>query len=187
MNKKTSKTVLLVLYLILGVYSAGEIICSYKFFLDPSGGIPNVYIGLQVIMILVLVPSISGTIFGVRELLIPSMTANLIYIVIYVIFSVLIVTAIIGTSQKWLCVLVLICKMPLFVVLAIFACRFYKMFVKNERLDEINMENDYTFRRFGKLFDYIKVPIQKGIKQIFASYTFVTIKSREEMKYDCNL
>lgn len=152
MNTKTATKVILVLFVITMTFCITEIVCSYKIFLDPTGSIRNVNIGLQVIMLCAIIPSISGTIFGVREPLLPLMISSIVNIIIYTISGILVVVGVIETSYTWLLVILMICKIILLVVLFLVMYRFVKKLVKNQQIEAIDEENDYAFKRFGKYF-----------------------------------
>lgn len=147
---------LFVLFFIVAGCSVVEIAFAYKIYTDLTGGMANVEIGLQIITLLVLLPSIFGTVSGVRESSLPLIISNLVNLILYFISGILVIFGTVETSNKLLAVMMLSCKMVLFVILTIFMYGFGRNFEKNDSVKEIDVKNDYAFRRFGN-FNFVLV------------------------------
>lgn len=152
MNNIRAK-LLFVLFFLIAVFSVAEIVLSHNMFLDPTRAIPNVYMGLQIIILFALIPSISGTVFGVREPMVPLIITIVISTILYLVFGILIVARVFETSNAWLLIIVLIIKVILLMTLLTAIFRFIKNLVKMEEVEEvIDTKHDYAFRRFGKSY-----------------------------------
>lgn len=187
MNTINRRKFLLVLYFITAAFCAIEIAFSYQMYFDATREIANVSIGLQIIILFSLIPSVSATVCGVKKPLLPLMIINVVNTLIYFIMDILIFLEIVETSQMWKVMILLNCKIILFVLLSVVMYIFFKNLVKKKHKEVIDMENEYAFRRFGKYLSLFALWIKELYFLIFTTELCIYSVSQTKIRNSFHL
>lgn len=159
---------LIFLFLTTAAFCVVELVFSSTIFRDPTKVAPHIINGLQIMTIFALLSSSTVFISGTKEPLLLLVVSNIVTVLVYGVFNVLIITGIVGTFKKWFVLFILSCKMVVYIFLTIVTLLFLKKSVKVQRPEQdINEETDYAFKRFGKYNFYFIKSVRTIIYQIF--------------------